>query len=203
METNSNNDNPEKQEINKKEEISLNEKRIREITLAYYSRPDIRKAMFDFSKNRECIPRYFEGFGKRPDNFQYDADILESVRRGATSFHCSEELWSDPLEISTDMSREELEEIKIGWDLLLDIDSPYLEYSKIYAGLLVDALKLHGIENIGVKFSGSKGFHILVPWKAFPIDVYGQKTKNMFPEWPRIICEYLSEIIQPRLIEKI
>ncbi len=203
METNSNNENQEKSENNKKEEISLNEKRIREITMAYYSRPDIRKAIFEFSKNRECIPRYFEGFGKRPDNFQYDADILESVRRGATSFHCSEELWSDPLEISTDMSREELEEIKIGWDLLLDIDSPYLEYSKIYADLLIDALKLHGIENIGVKFSGSKGLHIIVPWKAFPTDIYGQKTKNMFPEWPRVICEYLAEIIQPKLIEKI
>lgn len=51
--------------------------------------------------------------------------------------------------------------------------------------------------------SGSKGFHIIVPWKAFPEEIYGQKTKNIFPEWPRIICEYLSEIIQPRLIERL
>ena len=46
-------------------EKSFKEKRIRDITLVYYSREDIRKAMFQFSKNRECIPRYFEGFGKR------------------------------------------------------------------------------------------------------------------------------------------
>ena len=88
MESSSNNEKPEKQAEDSKPEISVNEKRIREITLAYYSMPEIRKAMYEFSKNRECIPRYFEGFGKRPDNFQYETDILEQVRKGATSFHC-------------------------------------------------------------------------------------------------------------------
>ena len=43
------------------------EERIRKVAPLYYLRPDIRKAMFEFSKNRECVPRYFEGFGKRPD----------------------------------------------------------------------------------------------------------------------------------------
>jgi len=57
------------------EEPSINEKRIRDLTFIYYSRPDIKKAIFDFSENRECIPRYFEGFGKRPDMFQYEGDI--------------------------------------------------------------------------------------------------------------------------------
>jgi hypothetical protein len=184
-------------------EISLKEKRIREITLAYYSRKEIRKFMLDFSNSRECVPKYYEGFGKRPDFFQYESDILEQVKKGATSFHCSEELWSDPLELSTDLSKNELNSLRIGWDLLLDVDSPYLEYSKIYADLLVKALKFHGIENLGIKFSGSKGFHIIIPWQSFPREIYGQKTKDMFPEWPRIICEYLSSIIQPRLIDKL
>ncbi|MFA5173706.1 MAG: hypothetical protein WC438_00830 [Candidatus Pacearchaeota archaeon] len=184
-------------------EKSIKEKRIREITLIYYSMPEIRKAIFEFAQNRETVPRYFEGFGKRPDSFQYDSDILEHVKRGATSFHCSEELWQDPLEISTDMSPQQLNEIKTGWDLLLDIDSPYLEYSKIYADLLIRTLNFYGIKNIGVKFSGSKGFHIIIPWKAFPKEIYGQKTKDMFPEWPRLICEYLTEILQPKLADKI
>lgn len=185
------------------EEISFNEKRIREITLIYYSRPDVRKAIFDFSKNRECIPRYFEGFGKRPDNFQYETDIIEQVKKGATSFHCSEELWSDPLEISNEMSKKDFDDLRIGWDLLLDVDSPYIEYSRIYSELLIDALEFHGIKNLGIKFSGSKGFHIIVPWKAFPKEVYGQKTKDMFPEWPRAICNYLSDILNKKFTEKL
>jgi len=182
---------------------SFKEKRIREITLMYYSMPEIRKAILQFSQNRECIPQYYEGFGKRPDNFQYESDILEQVRRGATSFHCSEELWQDPLEISTEMKENEINELRIGWDLLLDIDSPYLEYSKIYTKLLIKVLKNHGIENVRVKFSGSKGFHIIIPWKAFPKEVNEIKTKNMFPEWPRIICGYLSSEIQKKLAEEI
>jgi DNA primase catalytic subunit len=60
-----------------------------------------------------------------------------------------------------------------------------------------------GIENIGVKFSGSKGMHVLIPWKAFPETIYNQKTKDMFPEWPRILCEFLGEEIKPRLAERI
>lgn len=184
-------------------EPNFKEKRIREILLVYYSREDVRRAIFNFSKDRECVPRYFEGFGKRPDSFQYEQDILEQAKKGATSFHCSEELWDDPLALSTELSPKELNELRKGWDLLLDIDSPYLEYSKIYADLLVKTLKFHGIDNLGVKFSGSKGFHIIVPWAAFPKEVYGQKTKDMFPAWPRLICQYLTDIMQKKLSEKI
>ena len=184
-------------------EVSIKEKRIREITLAYYSIAEVKKAIFKFSENRECIPRYFEGFGKRPDNFQYESDILEQVRKGATSFHSSEELWKDPLELSTEQSEKESNELRIGWDLLLDVDSPYLEYSKIYAQLIIEALEFHGVKNVSVKFSGSKGFHIIVPWKAFPRQIYGQETRKMFPDWPKLICQYLTSFIQPKLSEKI
>jgi len=184
-------------------ERSIKEQRIRDLTFIYYSQATIKKAIYEFSKNRECIPRYYEGFGKRPDNFQYPGDILEQVKKGATSFHCSEELWQDPLEISTDLSRQELDDLRIGWDLLLDIDSPYLEYSKIYTQILVSTLRFHNVENFSIKFSGSKGFHIIIPWKAFPEQIYNQKTKNMFPEFPRIICEYLADIIKPKLADEI
>lgn len=102
--------------------VSFKEKRLREILFIYYSREDVRRAMLEFSKNRECIPRYYEGFGKRPDTFQYLSDILEQVKNGATSFHCSEELWQDPLEISTELSEQEFNDLRLGWDLLLDID---------------------------------------------------------------------------------
>ena len=176
-----------------------NEERIRKIALFYYSRPDIRKAMFEFSKNREVVPRYFEGFGKRPYAFQYDSDIIELAKKGATSFHCSEELWSDPLAISTEMTEIEIKNLRKGWDLIIDVDSKYLDYSKIYAEILIDVLKSHGIKNIGVKFSGSKGLHIIVPWKAFPKEISGKKTAEMFPEWPRLICQYLNSKISEKL----
>ena len=73
--------------------MAFKEERIRKITNLYYSRQDIQKAIGEFSKNREICPRYFECFGKRPDSFQYPNDVFEMVKKGATSFNCSEELW--------------------------------------------------------------------------------------------------------------
>lgn len=141
---------------------SVKEQRIRNIALFYYSRPDIRKAIFEFGKNRETVPRYFEGFGKRPDTLSYDSDILELVKKGATSLHCSEELWFDPLEISTNLNEQQFNELRQGWDLLIDIDSKYFDYSKIYAEILIKVLKNHGIKNIGVKFSVTGDTPVLV-----------------------------------------
>lgn len=180
------------------------EERIRKITWLYYSRKDIQNAIFSFSTNREIAPSYMmESFGTRPDSFQYPGDIFELAKKGATSFHCSEELWSDPLKISTGMNEKQANELRIGWDFLLDIDSKYLDYSKIMAELIIKVLKFHGIKNFGLKFSGSKGFHIIVSWKAFPQAIHDKKTSEMFPEWPRIITKYIIEIIKKELIEKI
>lgn len=169
----------------------------------YYSRKDVQDAIFSFCKNREVVPRYGEGFGKRPDTLEYPSDIIQQVRKGATSFHCSEEIWQSPLELSTELDKDKLDEFRDGWDLLIDIDSKYFDFSKIMAKLIVQALEFHGIKNIGIKFSGSKGFHIIIPWKAFPKKANGQDTQKMFPEWARIISMYIHEIIKPKLIEKI
>ncbi|MDO8528491.1 MAG: hypothetical protein Q7S06_01205 [Nanoarchaeota archaeon] len=185
------------------EEKSIKEERVRSITHLYYSNPEVQRTMFEFSKNREICPRYFEGFGKRPDSLQYQGDVFELVKKGATSFHCSEELWGDALKLSTGMKPKELDDLRIGWDLLIDIDSKYIDYSKIAAQLIIKILKFHGVENIGIKFSGSKGFHIIIPWKAFPQRANETKTSSMFPEWPRVIVQYLNEQIKEQLIETI
>jgi len=186
-----------------KEEGSFKQERINKIALSYYSRQDVRKAIYDFCQQRETVPRYFEGFGKRPDILHYDSDIINFVKNGATSFHCSEEIWTDTLQLTTEMSEEQLNELRAGWDLVIDIDSKYLDYSKIAGSLIIQALEFHGVKNLGVKFSGSKGFHILIPWTSFPKEVYGIAAKNKFPEFPRIICQYLNEMIKKQLIEKI
>lgn len=177
--------------------------KIDKVLVFYYSRKDVQQAISEFCKHREAIARYNDSFGKRPDTLEYPSDIMQQVNKGATSFHCSEELWKNPLEISTELTREKANELRIGWDLLIDIDSKYLDYSKIAAELILEALEFHGIKNYGIKFSGSKGFHIIVPWKAFPKIMNNIKTSEMFPEWPRLISEYLTEMIRPRLIERV
>ena len=44
---------------NESKEVSEKEKRIRNLTSLYYSRPEIQKAMYEFSKTREIAPRFF------------------------------------------------------------------------------------------------------------------------------------------------
>src|SRR3989344_5480680 len=136
--------------------MSLQEDRVKSITHIYYSNPKIQEAIFEFAANREVVPRYFENFGKRPDTLQYPSDIINLVNKGATSFHASQEIWHDPLKLNSDMSQEEFNILRKSWDLLIDIDSPYLDLSKIAAKLLISALEHHNIKNYGIKFSGSK-----------------------------------------------
>ena len=181
------------------EPISHKEQRIRKMTHLYYSRPEIQNAIFEFAKNREVCPRYFEGFGKRPDSFQYPSDVFQLVKKGATSFHCSEEIWEDPLKIVTGMSERELNEIRIGWDLLIDIDCKWIEYSKLAARAIINVLQNHGIKAVSLKFSGSKGFHVLVPFKAFPKDIAGENIKDLFPEFPRKLVAYLRHQSQEEM----
>ena len=55
--------------------MEVKEERIRAITKLYYSNPKVQETLVRFSQNREVVPRYFEGFGKRPDTIQYPSDI--------------------------------------------------------------------------------------------------------------------------------
>lgn len=178
---------------------SLKEQRIRKITHLYYSRPEVQKAIFDFSKNRETIPRYFEGFGRRPDSLQYPGDVFELAKKGATSFHCSEEIWKNPLDIATGMSAESLNEMREGWDLLIDIDCKWIDFSKKAALSIIQVLDDYRVKNIGIKFSGSKGFHIIIPWKSFPKILNGVETKKLFPELPRKAIQFISSEAEKKL----
>ena len=134
-------------------EDSIKKKRMQKVVFLYYSKPEVQKAIFEFCKNRETIPQYFEGFGKRPDILQYMGDLFELVKKGATSFHCSEEIWEDSLRISTDMTEEDINSLRIGWDLLIDIDCKYFDYAKLAAQAVIETLERFGVENVGLKFS--------------------------------------------------
>ena len=172
--------------------------------LRYYKRADIQKAIASAAQDREVSVRYLDGgFGKRPDVLANNSDVIENVKLKASSFHCSEEIWVNPLQISTNMKKDDLTRLRKGWDLVLDIDCPYWEISKLTTWLFIEALKQHKIKSISLKFSGNKGFHIGVPFKAFPEIVPGKDilTKDYFPDGPRRIAQYLVNYIENNLIK--
>ena len=103
------------------------------VTLSYYKRREIQEEVIKAATNREIAVRYEDNFGNRPDVLNNPNDILELAKQKATSFHASEELWSNPLQLSPNMKKHEIDSLRIGWDLVLDIDCSFLEYSKIAA----------------------------------------------------------------------
>lgn len=172
--------------------------------LKHYKREDVCRAIINAAEDKEIAVKYGDkGFGKRPDVLKYPKDVLEFAKKGATSFHCSEELWTNALQLGPKLSKKDMDKLRKGWDLVLDIDCPILEYSQIAADLLVQALRYHGVKSISVKFSGNHGFHIAVPFDAFPKTVHGTPTRVLFPDGPRKIAAYLGEMIKSHLAQKL
>jgi len=160
--------------------------------LKYYSRQEIQKELVSNAGNRELGVRYLNGgFGKRPDLLQNNADVLEFAKQGVTSFHISEEHWSNPLSLSPSLKKQDVAKLRIGWDLIIDIDCPDWELSKRIAFVVVKVLKNHGINSISCKFSGNKGFHIGVPLKSFPKTVQGKGIDTLFPDFVKRIIDYV------------
>ncbi len=165
----------------------------------FYFRKDVLKALTECAKGKEVGVLYGKGaFGKRPDVILFEKEIVDFVQKGAVSFHLSEESWMDPLSLKPDLSEQDYRNLRIGWDLIIDIDGPFA-CSQIAAYLVVDALGFHDIKNLSVKFSGNKGFHIGVPAESFPEVVNGKKTKDLFPEGVRVIAGYLQDLIRDHL----
>lgn len=173
------------------------------VSLSHYKRGDIQEEIIANSRDREIAAKFNESFGKRPDVLRNNGDILELAKQGATSFHASEELWKNPLQIDISMKRHELDSLRIGWDLIVDIDCGVFEYSRIAADLVIKALKFHNVSSISCKFSGNKGFHIGVPFEAFPEKIKGEDTKKLFPDAPKKIALYLSRMIKEPLSDGI
>lgn len=174
-------------------------------SLNHYKRSQVRDAIVSYALDKEVSVIFNKTtFGKRPDIIAYSQDVLDLAKRKASSFHCSEELWYNPLAITTGMKRHELDDLRKGWDLILDVDCPHWELSKLITHMFVCSLKNHGVQSISAKFSGNKGFHIGIPFQAFPEQVFYEghvrKTSDLFPELPRKIALYLLSYITDQFI---
>jgi len=166
--------------------------------LEYYSRQDVQKAIAAVAKDREIGCTTNENvMMKRPDIILYPSDVLERARRGAATFHCSVERWTQPLAIRQD----NLEEIRKGWDLIIDMDSrAKLEHGRAAAATVIDFLKDYGVTPT-VKFSGRRGFHIAVAGNAFPPEVDFRPIAKRYPEVPQAIVQFIKDKCKEKILE--
>src|SRR3989344_5426258 len=171
--------------------------------LKYYSRKDIQNEILRLAKNREVQGWFNNIRGSRPEILNYFGDIETWINNGLSSIHVSEERWYDPLNLKPGMKKSDLNNLRCGWDFVIDLDSTYLSYSLIAGELLVEALKFHDIENYSIKFSGNHGVHIGICYEAFPKEVNGQNIKDFFPDGLKIIVSYLKDMIKDFLAERL
>jgi DNA primase large subunit len=168
--------------------------------LKYYYRKDVQEAIFKEAQGKELGVKTLKGyFMKRPDALFSPGDLWSFVKNNAVSFHISEETWIDPMEISSSKS---LDEIRKGWDLIIDIDGDF-KISQICAKWVLKFLSFYKIENIGLKFSGNKGFHIAIPFEDFPEKVNGKDTRLLFPQAPQKVIKYISKSIQDNVLKEV
>lgn len=170
----------------------------------WYSREVVQKAIVEIAKNREVTCVFKDSsFGKRPDVIQYPSDILQAVAQGAVAFHGSVERWSQPMKLDVSMTRQDLDNLRIGWDIFIDPDVNDFEIAKITTIQIIEALKDHGVSSYSVKFSGGKGFHIAIPFESLPEKVNFQPTSKQYPEILHKVIEYLKWYIKDLLKEEI
>ena len=167
----------------------------------YYEQEEIVEKFLELGQYREVVPTYENGYGRRPDAINFPGDFEQFVEEGAVAFHASVERWKNPLLID---SVSNLDDLRKNWDLVLDIDcDDSFDLAKETAKLVIDELHQHGIENVSVKFSGNRGFHIGVRAEALPEKVDNKEIPQLYPSLGRGIVDYLRGQLHQRMVEKV
>ena len=167
----------------------------------YYSRNDIAERIANDAKNREVGAVFLNGsFDRRPNVIQYKNDVKEMAKNGISSFHLSVEHWKNPMSLRPDNYAE----LRSGFDIVIDIDSKLgIEEAQAAAVMICDLMKKYGIKNCGIKFSGSRGFHVCIPWSMLPKEIDYKKTEKLYPEIPRSVCGFVRKEISDGLLNEI
>jgi hypothetical protein len=167
----------------------------------YYEQDELIERFLELGQYREVVPTYDQGYGKRPDAINFRGDFEQLVEDGAVAFHASVERWRNPLLID---SVSDLDDLRESWDLVLDIDcDESFPLAKETAKLVIEELHQHGIENVSVKFSGNRGFHIGVRAEAFPEKVEDEDITDLYPQLARGVVDYLRDQLEEEMKEKV
>jgi hypothetical protein len=174
----------------------------RQQVIEYYSNEFVIKQLLSASKDREVAGAFWDGtYDQRPNILQFPSDIVQMAKKGVTSFHFSVEHWSNPMSITT---AESYDKLRKGWDVIIDIDSKMsLDESKIAARLVCELLEKYGIRNYGIKFSGRRGFHIVMPWIMFPKTIDYKSSEKFYPLVPRVVSRFIRKKIKHDLMDEL
>jgi len=142
-----------------------------------YSNKEIRELLYNFFSHREVMVRTAQNKVIRPAPVINEADIMALVNIGAISFHASIDKYDQ------ERIGEGTYNI-VGRDLVVDIDIKYLpkdlgyehpyELAKEIVKVMYDHVlsRMH-CKSLWIKYSGNRGFHIVIPYEEIPKTILG------------------------------
>jgi hypothetical protein len=103
--------------------------------------------------------------------------------------YISTEIFQDPLKV-----KDKAESLRISWDFFLDLDSENLEDAKRAASKAVKALAYFNVESFILKFSGRRGFHLIIPGLSLDVFAPGE-FRLAYPKLAVMLAEWFKAVI--------
>lgn len=107
------------------------------------------------------------------------------------------------MKLDVGLSKASMDAMRIGWDILFDVDVDDFEIAKKTVMQLIETFKDHGISSCSVKFTGGSSFHLGIPFESLPENINSQPTSAQYPELLQKIIEYVKWYMKDQLKEEI
>lgn len=106
------------------------------------------------------------------------------------------------MKLGVGLTKLDLDQMRIGWDVFVDVDVKDFEIAKITTKQIIEAFKDHGVKNYSCKFTGGSSFHIGIPFEALPEKINMQLTSAQYPNILQKVVEYIKSYVSDQLREE-
>ncbi len=166
--------------------------------MPYYWNPDILQALAYQCHDREVWLKAGKASSPRPRKVnspdQLSSLITNFQHIDPISIFASIETFTDPLRLGA--ADQPTEKLRIGWDFVIDLDAEKVDKAKVTATAICEVLETFGL-SAKAKFSGNRGFHVIIPGQAF--DNFRSKEEFLaaYPQVPFSISRFIEASLRP------
>jgi hypothetical protein len=163
--------------------------------LKWYGGRDIQDALLVQLEGREVWVSAHNYASPRPRVANSASELLSVIPRGRLcSIYASVESFHDPLLLPA----EKPDSLRTSWDFVLDIDSSEgIEEARRCTKSIVGLLSEYGLQCVRVKFSGRRGFHIIVDGEAFDCFSTREEFLRAYPTVPSQVARFVIAALRP------
>ncbi|MEM3768945.1 MAG: DNA primase noncatalytic subunit PriX [Nitrososphaerales archaeon] len=159
--------------------------------ILYYSCQDILDALASQCKNKEVFLKSKDHVSHRPLKVDSKEELEFLIKKynleEPFGIFSSIELYDDPLSFNR----------RIGWDFVIDLDGDNLDDLKRCITAIIGLLEQFGIKSYKVKFSGRRGFHLIIDGEAFNVFESQDEFINAYPHVPKLIASFIETALKP------